>query len=178
MVYVPVYWRHKIKYFSSLEIQEYSFYSLALLNFGSEWSEKSVGISYALRLMYVFPGSIELEVSKKCDIAGLRKAIRDELEEDSKFSIFYWELCLDEHHSEETKLVDLGHPVDELSIEYPTAGRFSDGINKPDKVKISSDKPRKIIQPKPARTAEEFYCVEEIDGNAFNYQLTSSVSLN
>ena len=119
-----------------------------------------------------------MEVSKKCDIAGLRKAIRDELEEDSDFSLFYWELCLDDLHSEETKLVDLGHPVDQLLIEYPTAGRFSDGINKPDKVKIASDKSRKIIQPKPARTAEEFYCVEEIDGNAFNYQLTSSVSLN
>ena len=119
-----------------------------------------------------------MEVGKKCDIAGLRKAIRDELEEDSDFSIFYYELCLDDLHSEETKLVDLGHPVDQLEIDYPTAGQFSDGIIKPDPVKISSDKPRKIIQAKPARTAGEFFWNEEIDGNAFKYQLTSSVSLN
>ena len=126
---------------------------------------------------YVLPGTLDLEVGKKCDIAGLRKAIRDELEEDSDFSIFYYELCLDDLHSEETKLVDLGHPVDQLEIDYPTAGQFSDGIIKPDPVKISSDKPRKIIQAKPARTAGEFFWNEEIDGNAFNYQLTSCVSI-
>jgi hypothetical protein len=122
---------------------------------------------------------IELRVRDDCTIEGLKTAIKKKLElgEDAAdFLLFYWELCLDDHHSKETKLVELGHPIDTLLMEYPTAGRFSDGINKPDPVKISSDKPRKIIQPKPARTAEEFYWVEKIDGNAFDYQLTSCVS--
>jgi len=119
---------------------------------------------------------IELRVRDDCTIEGLKTAIKKKLElgEDAAdFLLFYWELCLDDHHSKETKLVDLGHPIDNLLMEYPAAGKLSDIINKPDLVKISSDKPRKIIKPKPGRTAEEFYWNEEIDGNAFNYQLTS-----
>ena len=123
--------------------------------------------------------SIDLGLGSNCTIEGLKTAIKKNLglgEDASNFFLFYWELCLDDHNSKETKLVDLGHPIDNLLMEYPTAGRFSDGINKPDLVKISSDKPRKIIKPKPARTAEKFYWVEEIDKNAFDYQLTSCVS--
>ena len=129
---------------------------------------------------YIILEPIKLRVGPKCTIEGLKTAIKKELklgEDAADFLLFYWEICLNDNYSKETKLVDLGHPIDNLFIEYPTAGRFSDGINKPDLVKISSDKPRKMIQPKPARTAKEFYWVEKIDNNAFNYQLTSCVSM-
>lgn len=99
--------------------------------------------------------SINLQVGTNCTIEELKDAIKNKLGFRQDAADF------------------LGHPIDNLLMEYPTAGQFSEGINKPDLVKIASDIPRKMIKPKPARTAEEFYWVEKIDNNAFNYQLTS-----
>ena len=131
-------------------------------------------------LFFSIAESINLQVGSDCTIEELKDAIKNKLalgQDAADFFLSNWEVRLDDHYSKETKLVDLGHPIDNLLMEYPTAGQFLDGINKPDLVKISSDKPRKMIQPKPARTAKEFYWVEKIDNNAFNYQLTSFVSM-
>ena len=117
-----------------------------------------------------------MEVSPNCDIAGLRKAIKNELGEDSDFNI----LCWGEKIEDETKkLKEIGLGFVDYQIEYPTAspgGQFLDSIHKPHKVQISSDKEREIICPRPGRTPTEFFAPEEIDGRTVKYQLTSAVS--
>jgi len=122
-------------------------------------------------------GPIDLEVSPNCDIAGLRKAIKNELGEDSDFSILYWGEKIED---ETLKLKDFELGFVDYQIEYPTAspssvgGQILDSIHKPHKVQISSDKEREIICPQPGRTPTEFFAPEEIDDRTVKYQLTSA----
>ena len=117
-----------------------------------------------------------MEVSPNCDIAGLRKAIKNELGEDSDFNIFCWGEQIED---ETLKLKDFGLGFVDYQIQYPTAsgvGQLIDFFHKPHKVQISSDKEREIICPRPGRTPTEFFAPEEIDDRTVKYQLTSAVS--
>ena len=61
------------------------------------------------------------------------------------FFLSNWEVRLDDHHSKETKLVDLGiGPTFDFSIEYPTA-TLRDVVKPQNPVMISSDITRRII---------------------------------
>ena len=117
-----------------------------------------------------------MEVSPNCDIAGLRKAIKKKLKEDSDFNIFCWGEKIED---ETVKLKDFGLGFVDYQIEYPTAsvgGQILDFFHKPQKVQISSDKDREIICPEPGRTPTEFFTPEEADDRTAKYQLTSAVS--
>ena len=96
-----------------------------------------------------------MEVSPYCDIAGLRKAIKNELEGDSDFNIFCWGEQIED---ETLKLKDFELGFVDYQIEYPTAspssvgGQILDSIHKPHKVQISSDKERERISLRTGRT--------------------------
>ena len=97
-------------------------------------------------------------------------------EDAADFLLFYpWEECLDD--SKETKLVDLGHPVDILSMEYPTAGKISDKLFPPVPVIIKSDEVRKIVLPhKLGRSPGKYWDDCEINSTERRIQLSSIVS--
>ena len=130
---------------------------------------------------FIIVEPIELRVGPKCTIEGLKTAIKKKLElgEDAAdFFLFYWELCLDDHHSKETKLVDLGHPVDILSMEYPTAGKTSDKLLPPVPVFIKSDEVRKIVVPHNlGRSPGKYWDDCEINSTERRIQLSSIVSV-
>ena len=116
-----------------------------------------------------------------CTIEGLKTAIKKKLglgEDAADFLLFYpWEVCLDDLHSKETKLVDLGYSVDMLSMQYPTAGKISDKLFPPVPVIIKSDEVRKIVLPhKLGRSPGKYWDDCEINSTERGIQLSSIVS--
>ena len=130
---------------------------------------------------YIIVEHIKLRVGPNCTIEGLKTAIKKKLElgeNAADFLLFYWEMCLNDNYSKETKLVDLGfgHTID-LSMEYPTAGKISDKLNPPVPVIIKSDEVRKIVLPhKLGRSPGKYWDDCEINSTERRIQLSSIVS--
>ena len=123
---------------------------------------------------------IELLVGPNCTIEGLKTAIKKKLElgeNAADFLLFYWEMCLNDNYSNETKLVDLGsgHAID-LSMEYPTA-TLKDVFKPQHPVMISSDETRRIIHPKSGMRASYFFTPTLVKNFETELTLTSKVRL-
>ena len=129
---------------------------------------------------YIIVEHIELRVGPNCTIEGLKTAIKKKLElgEDAAdFLLFYWEMCLNDNYSKETKLVDLGsgHAID-LSMEYPTA-TLRDVTKPQHSVMISSDVTRRIIHPTRGMRASYFFTPTHVKNFETELTLTSKVRL-
>ena len=125
--------------------------------------------------------SINLQVGSDCTIETLTLAIKNKLglrEDAADFFLFYWEVCLNDHYTKETKLVDLGidPPSFDFSMEYPTA-TLRDVVKPQNPVMISSDIPRRIIHPKRGMRAGLFFTPDHIKDIERELTLTSKVSL-